>query len=885
MPASSAEGSVAPRMSIPPAVAGAVARAGLEDLLDRAAAHRLVLVSAGPGWGKTTAVSAWARRQQARGERVAWLTVDAIDDDPAAFWHALLPAIVASGAVPEGHPLRAASAAAGISPEVLVSLYRGLAVLPEALVIVLDDFHVIGDPGVIGSLTGLLAREMPVRLVVVTRFDSPLPLHQLRLRGELAEITATDLVFDSTDVHRLAAAMEAPALTEELVDGVLERTQGWPAGVRLAVLHLSRPDADTQLEAFVGTTRSVAEYLRAEVLDRQSDQTLRFMLRTSVADPLSGALAEAIVPSGGGYATLEMLADSQQFVAPVDPARTWFRFHPLLRDLLVHVLRRDDPAGFVEANRAAARWFLDHDDPIEALRHAIAAEDWDLATETYVAASPAVIGARRGTLSALLRTIPYDRLAPSPSLELCACGLAFISGHIEAVGSHVRRARQLLAEGAPPLAPMAEAMLCNFEGAAARGRGDAPAVIASASAALGLLEASTTRPGADGARTIATSQRGIGRLWDGEPARARPDLVSVATTGHHTDVALLVVNARSQLSWCDLVQAQVDQALRTASDVAEFARARGWTSLLQVRVAFTTLAAVHGLRGDAGAAQRNAAAAIAAIGGGQEFWPTIALHLTQAQVDLLRSAPRSAAAQVEEAVSKIGGLPLPAPVPDMIARLEADLALQRPSRQPTRLPGVRDAQSATSLSSQARLSLAAGDLDQARALALAVPVRPEHDSLVDLLAAIEAHLVLALVEHALGHEHASLVSLRDSIDLARPMRIVRPFLYTEPPRTERLLELVAATQESPDDFADAVRTALASRARRGTEPTRLAEPLTSRELDVLVELATMRSNLEIAEHFFISINTVKTHLAKLYGKLGVTSRREAVSRGRELGLL
>ena len=341
------------RTSVPVPSAGTIARPELRRQLDSASMRRLTVVSAGPGWGKSTAVAQWVA---SRGDLpVAWLTLTDIDDHLNVFWHDLLQAILATGVIPTDHPLSRASTAAGVPAEVMVTLHQGLAALPGPMVLVLDDFHVIEDAGVLEAVQRLVDLDSPLRLILLTRVDPVLALHRVRVEGQLVELTSRDLAFGPDEVQRMGRAASL-SLTRQDVDQVLAHTEGWPAGVRLATMYLSRPGSDNPISQFTGTEQSVSEYLLAEVLDRNDPATRAFLLRTAVADRLTAELAEAIVPGARGQALLERLERTNQFVTALGADRAWFRYHPLLRDLLVHTLRRDDPDAFLAAHRAAATW-------------------------------------------------------------------------------------------------------------------------------------------------------------------------------------------------------------------------------------------------------------------------------------------------------------------------------------------------------------------------------------------------------------------------------------------------------------------------------------------------------------------------------------------------
>jgi LuxR family maltose regulon positive regulatory protein len=267
------------------------------------------------------------------------------------------------------------------------------------------------------------------------------------------------------------------------VQDVLVRTEGWPTGVRLATMYLARAGHAPSLGAFGGTDRSVAEFLVAEVLERQDPDMRDFLMRTSIVDVISGSLADAIVPMGDGRARLDVLERGNQFVVCVDRQQALYRYHPLLRDLLQYSLQRDIPDGYEQAHHAAATWYRGQGEPLQALHHAVAASDWPLAAEVFVDASPELVGVGRTALYRLLQAIPFDSLPPTPGLELCAAGLEYIPGHFSAMEVHVDRARRL-SESGEELPPLALALLEVFASVAARVRGDDAAVAALATIAL-----------------------------------------------------------------------------------------------------------------------------------------------------------------------------------------------------------------------------------------------------------------------------------------------------------------------------------------------------------------------------------------------------------------
>jgi LuxR family maltose regulon positive regulatory protein len=873
-------------MSIPPPLAAEVPREAVLRVLAASTRCPLTIVSAGPGWGKTTAVAGWARdARDDGGESVAWLTLRPTDDSTASFWDAVLTALRVSGSVPGGHPLARLSPEGGISAEFLVALNRGLDALREPTTLVLDDFHVIADDNVMTAVTDLVSRPTPMRLILLTRVDPPMPLHRLRLAGLLAEVNAADLAFDADAVRKLAAAAESLELADGDLGEVLARTEGWPAGVRLATMFLAREGVAAGLGGFGGSDKSVAEYLVAEVLNRNSPEVREFLLRTSVVELISGDLADAIVPGGRGHAQLTELVDSNQFIACVNPDRTVFRYHPLLRDLLVHSLQHEGPAEFRAANRAAASWFLAKSHPVRALGHAVAAEDWNLAADAFFDASPSLVGLQGRTVVEHLRTIPFASLTPTAALELCAAGLAYGSGHFEAMASHLAETRRLNAQGSP-LPALGLAFMELLTCATARVRSDDAAIGASAAAALD--HASRAAPGAaaDSIRLIAMTQAGIAQVRAGDVLAARERLAAVVRDSSAGDVELMRLGVRSQLAWCELVDGRIDAAIQQARGIVDDARTRGLASQLQIRPAYLTVAVAQLLQGDFEAADRVLVEGVAADANGVEAWPTIALHLAQASVAVARVRPRAATSALALGRAAMRGQSVSPALADTLTRVTAEVAMLTGAVHEHAIVGEDSTASATDWSTQARIELHRGNIEAALRAAHHVPRHVESGSLDDVVASIEATICEALAAAHQRRPAKAATIMGEALGVAASRRIARPFLTIG---TGPMRQIIGAVPAEGDALAlrDAVLQQLGSAHEDALlpEPEPLAEPLTEREIAVLTMLPTMRTNEEIARDFYVSVNTVKSHLAHLYRKLGVTNRRDAVRRARELALL
>ena len=331
----------------------------------------------------------------------------ASERDPLRFWLSVLGALrqtaAGSGLVRE---LTAAPDLDGWA--IAERLLKDLVPLQDRIWLVIDDLHELGSGEARHQLELLVMRApQQLRFVLATRHDLRLGLHRLRLEGELTEIREPDLRFTVGEARRLVSAAGVE-LTEPTLALLHERTEGWAAGLRLAALSLAgHPDPGRFAEQFSGSERTVAEYLLAEVLERQSEQVRRLLLRTSILERVSGPLADALTGGSGGERILQELEETNAFVVALDAARSWFRYHHLFADLLQLELRRTAPGEVTALHRAATSWFAGHGHPVEAVRHAQAAQDWSLASRLLADHWPGLqLGGQAATVHELLAGFP-----------------------------------------------------------------------------------------------------------------------------------------------------------------------------------------------------------------------------------------------------------------------------------------------------------------------------------------------------------------------------------------------------------------------------------------------------------------------------------------------
>src|ERR1700729_1931975 len=416
-----------------PGLGGVVPRPGLFERLGASA--RVAVLSAPPGSGKTVLLRSWIG-EPGRAGRVAWVAVGRGEQDPQRFWLSVLGALRSTAA---GSGLvRELTAAPGLDGWAVVErLLKDLTPLDGRLWLVIDDVHELRSADALAQLELLVMRAPPeLRFVLATRHDLRLGLHRLRLEGELTEIRTADLRFSVAEAGELLAAAggglpgPAPAGVHERAEGGAE---GWAAGLRLAALSLAgHEDPERFAAEFSGSERTVADYLLAEVLERQPAEVRRLLLRTSILEGVSGPLADALTGGSGGERMLAELEQANAFVVAVDAGRSWFRYHHLFADLLQLALRRTAPGEVTALHEAAAGGCAEHGFPVQAIRHAQAARDWALAARLLADNWPGLhLGGQAATVHVILAGFPAGATAADAELAPVAAADELAQGSLE----------------------------------------------------------------------------------------------------------------------------------------------------------------------------------------------------------------------------------------------------------------------------------------------------------------------------------------------------------------------------------------------------------------------------------------------------------------------
>jgi LuxR family transcriptional regulator, maltose regulon positive regulatory protein len=434
-------------LTVAPAVPRLIDRGDLVAALDRAVTRKVTVISAPAGSGKTSLLRAWAGRP-GQPRRLAVLQVQRDQQDAQQFWLALLDA-VRHASVTTGRAELPAATPDFNAPAMVDRVLSELADARGGVTLVIEDLHELTSPEALAQLTRLLTNLPPrVHAILTTRHDVRLGLHQLRLAGELAEIRSADLRFSERETSELLDT-SGIALSEAGVALLHQRTEGWAAGLRLAMISLAgHPDPERFVAEFSGSDRTVAEYLLAEMLDRQPPDVQNLLLRTSVLDRVNGELADVLTGRPGSERILLDLEDANAFVESLDSERAWFRYHHLLADFLRLELRRTLADQVPVLHRRAAEWYIRQGQVVDAIRHTQAAGDWAGAARLLADHSFSLtLDGQAQTMQALVRAFPPG--ADRPELALVRAMGDLAQGRLDAAAAYLAVA-ETYAEAAPP---------------------------------------------------------------------------------------------------------------------------------------------------------------------------------------------------------------------------------------------------------------------------------------------------------------------------------------------------------------------------------------------------------------------------------------------------
>jgi LuxR family maltose regulon positive regulatory protein len=865
--------------------AAVVSRPGLWERLERSA--RVTVVSAPAGSGKTVLLQSWISQAGLAG-RAAWVPVERDERDPQRFWLAVLGALRQT--VPGSALVRALTAAPDLDGWAVVErLLKDLAPLQDRLWLVIDDLHELGSDQARRQLELLVMRAPEqLRLVLATRHDMRLGLHRLRLEGELTEIRADDLRFSLAEARALftAAAVE---LAGSALTLLVDRTEGWAAGLRLAALCLAgHPDPERFAAEFSGSERTVAEYLLAEVLDRQPEPVRRLLLRTSVLERVNGELADLLAGGSGGERVLHDLERAGAFVVSLDAARSWFRYHHLFAGLLHLQLRRTEPGAVAALHELAAGWFAGRGFAVEAVRHAQAARDWGLAARLLADHWPSMyLDGQAATIHKLLAGFPAEVRAADAELAALAAGDELAQGSLEAAARYLGLAERGEASVPEGRRSQARVLLGMVRLLLARQRGNPPAVAEQAERLQALAETpEAAQPGlGEELRALTLVSLGMTEFWAARPTEARRHL--------EQGVALARRIGRPHLEFSGLAYQAVSEIPRSFTQAAErsrqaieLARRHGWTDEIAAGYAYAALAAGLAWQLRLEEAEVWLQRAERTIRPESEPAAAMGVYHIRGALELARGRNVDALAAFRAAERLAGQLAVPhLLVPSVQAYLlYALVRLGETERAEQVLAALgQDGRDRGEICvAAAALRLAQHD-PHATAAALA----PALDGSVPVTWPtwlVHAFMLEAIARDALGDPAAAGRALERALDLDEPDGGLLTFLLFPAPG---LLERHARHRTAHAALLAEILDLLAGKrpAPPPAGPRPPLEPLSNAEIRVLRYLPTYLSAPEIASQLHVSTSTVKTHLRNLYAKLGAHSRAEAVESARDLGLL
>jgi LuxR family maltose regulon positive regulatory protein len=848
---------------------------------------RVTVVSAPAGSGKTVLLRSWIG-QQGLADCAAWVAARRDERDPQRFWLSVLAALRAT--VPGSVLVRAVSAAPDLDGWMIVErLLTDLAPLEDRIWLVVDDVHEV-DPEVLRQLELLVLRAPPgLRFVLSARQDVRLGLHRLRLEGELAEILAADLRFSLAEAQELfkGAGLE---LTEAAAVLLQERTEGWAAGLRLATLATAgHPDPERFAREFSGTERTVADYLVAEVLDRQSEPVRRLLLRTSILERVNGELAGLLTGDEGGERVLQDLEQANAFTVSLDAARTWFRYHQLFAELLQMELRRIVPGEVTGLHRAAAGWFAAHGYPVEAIRHAQAAGDWNLAARLLADHWPRLyLEGQAAVTHELLAGFPAGERAGDAGLAAVAGADVLAYGSVEAADWYLELAERGVASLPDARQGQVRLLLGIVKLLAARQRGNLPAVAEAARRLQALAaapDAAQPRLSED-LRGLALISLGTTEYWTARFEEAERHL--------NQGVALARRIGRPYLEFSGLACRAANafltsfaQAAEDCGQVIELARRHGWTDEPPAVLAYAVFGDTLAWQGRPADAELWIQRAERTLRAEAEPATGLGMYYVRGVLELARGQDAEALAAFRAAERLAGTFAGPHFLvqPARAFLVQTLLRLGDIEGAERTLDGLddrhRDRGDIRITTAMLRL---AQDDPHAAAAALA-PVLDRSAPLVWPAWQAQAFLLEAIARDALGDADAADQALEHALDLSEPDGVL---LWFSIHPVLGLLERLARRRRTSHAALIAEIQSLAAGDRSvplpaGPQP--LCEPLLESEIRVLHYLPTNLTVPEIARELSVSRNTVKTHVRNVYAKLGTHRRAEAVTRARELGLL
>jgi LuxR family maltose regulon positive regulatory protein len=864
-------------------------------------------VSAPAGFGKTTVLAEWLGETSGENRSVAWLSLDREDKDPASFWTYVVTAL--HGVVPGlGSSALELIASSPLPTEhVLTMVLNDLAEASAGVCLVLDDYHLVDGHDVSAGLAFLLEHLPPdVQVVVSTRADPDLPLSRWRGRGELVEIRAADLRFTSDEAAAYLNEVVGLDLVADDVAALEGRTEGWIAALQLAALSIQgREDAREFIARFAGNDRYIVDYLVEEVLQHQPAEVRGFLLQSAVLDRLTGSLCDALTGRDDGSDMLMAAERANLFLVPLDDRREWFRFHHLFADVLRARLLSEDPERIPLLHQRASRWYECHDLAEDAVRHALAALDFDRAARLMELAVPAV---RRHRQDAMfwrwLQALPDDIVRRSPVLSVFYGAMLLIAGDLAAVEPRLDDAERAMAAAAGgPTPPWAgtEALLtlpatiAVYRASLAQARGDTAGTSEHARHALELAG-----PSDHLVRGSAAAFLGLAAWASGDVSSALETFAAAMASLHAAGNLVDELGSTVVLADMWLVAGRPSQARRLYERALRAAVAEGEPVAQATAELHVGLSEIDCEAGDLASAKLHLETARVFV---ERVSTTQSSHrwfVAMALVARAEGDPGGAIDLLDQAelLYRRGYFPEVRPIAAMKARVSIAQGNLAEAAEWARERGVSVTDQVSYLREFDHLTLVRLLIAQQRAHQESTAIHqvdPLLDSLLEAAEAsgragslVEIRMLQALSQDARGARPLAREALGRAVAQTPEPRAYAQLFLDEGVAMVSLLR-DAVHHDVGGDHAHYLLSLLASPEARapgsGQRHAPTAEVLSERELQVLRLLDSELSGPQIARELFVSHNTMRSHTKHIFTKLGVTSRRAAVVRARERGLM
>jgi ATP/maltotriose-dependent transcriptional regulator MalT len=897
-----------------------VSRPRLIKRLDKGLHRKLTLISAPAGFGKTTLVSEWVdnlhsadARESQTAYRIAWLSLDEGDNDPARFLAYLIAALNRVEGIETALGDDALAMLQSPQPPptktILTSLINEVAAISDGIVFVLDDYHTIESSPINDALTFLLEHLPPqMHLVTATRVDPPLPLARLRARGQLTELRAADLRFTSIEAAKFLNKMMGLNLSREDVAALETRTEGWIAGLQLAAISMQgHKDSAILIKSFTSSHRFVMDYLIEEVFEQQPKTIQAFLLQTSILNRLTGPLCDALTGQEDGQATLEMLNNANLFIVPLDEERRWYRYHQLFADLLRQRLYQTNQDQIQKLHRRASEWYEQSCFADESIEHALRGGDFERAASMIEGQFD--VKYQRGEHTKLRRwlaALPDQLIISKPHLCILQAWDLFTGGQLDGADRSLQAAERMIDPGTEQgrVSSRMRDQLCEADRMKLSGRvaairafiasysGDIPGTIRHARKALDFLPEQELPW-----RSAALIALGDAFAIQGEMAAAYEARSDALETSKATCDFYLLMIANLRLAETLRQQGKLQQVIDICEQQMQSADKSGISKTVVVGWLLAIWGEVLAEFNDLEKAVDLAKKGVELTERGRDVamigWSNLCL------VRVLFS--RGDLTGAEEVIQKIERIAqeydMPLWIPIQLSAWKARIWQEQGKLEtvsqwvsehgldadeaPTYLHEMEYVVLARFLITQRRLDEAIRLLQW---LLPAAKLRGRNSRAIEIL------ILQALAVQAKGDTAQAMTVLERALTLAEPEGFIRTFVDEGLPMARLLYE--ATSRRIAPDYTRRLLTAFTitepeetDSAKTRSPGSELIDPLSEREIEVLQLVAEGFTNQEIASRLYLSLNTVKVHTRNIYSKLGVNNRTHAGAKGRSLGIL